>query len=349
MKQIITFILFVLITSIVQAQQPSKVKAEVGPTAEELKRQKELETLIAKQGKLSDLMRENNISAPSLMGFATSDKEVINRIIKTNQDLINKINGISGLKSLSMEVHTMSKTLGHKTSLSTDYITYILEKANENIRRGRARLAELENEKVVINENQWGFEGLVEDNKISTIKKDSIVDKTVFTDPRDGKTYNTVVVGGKKWIAENLAYKPQNGTFWVYNNNQSNVSNHGYLYDWYTAQNVCPQGWNLPKLEDWSALASISIEQVKSVSGWKQNNGTNESGFNAKASGVWFYIPGFEKFSGLGEITYWWTSTEGQNREKAYFIVLSSESRKIGQTIDTKKHGFSVRCVCEIK
>ena len=215
MKQITTFIFFVLITTIVQAQQPAKVRAEVGPTAEELKRQKELETFIAKQDKLSNLLRENNISPPSLMGFGTSDKEVINRIIKTNQDLINKINVIAGLKSLSMEVHTMSKSLGHKTTASTDYVTHILEKANENIRRGKARLTELENppkntdnknvtviKPIAPPENNWGFDKPKEEQKIE-IAKINNKDIEILTDI-DGNKYYVVIIGNLKWMGEDL-------------------------------------------------------------------------------------------------------------------------------------------------
>lgn len=45
--------------------------------------------------------------------------------------------------------------------------------------------------------------------------------------------------------AENLAYNSAKGC-WVYDYEASNTEKYGYLYNFETAQNVCPNGFHLP-------------------------------------------------------------------------------------------------------
>ena len=54
-------------------------------------------------------------------------------------------------------------------------------------------------------------------------------------------------------MAENLAYEASEGC-WAYDNNKNNVRKYGYIYDWETAKNVCPDGWHLPSDKEWFEL-----------------------------------------------------------------------------------------------
>ncbi len=76
----------------------------------------------------------------------------------------------------------------------------------------------------------------------------------IFTDPRDGKIYKTVKIGDQWIMAENLAYKPDNGKYWAYENDENNIAIYGYLYDWETAMNIAPEGWHLPSRKEWMAI-----------------------------------------------------------------------------------------------
>jgi hypothetical protein len=117
--------------------------------------------------------------------------------------------------------------------------------------------------------------------------KQSIVDASgVLTDSRDGKKYKTVVIGEKRWMANNLDYKPQSGNSWCYNYKDSNCDKYGRLYDWNMAMTVCMAGWHLPSSQEWKKLVVTAGgdkkagKKLKARSGWgEKGNGTNDYGF----------------------------------------------------------------------
>ena len=56
----------------------------------------------------------------------------------------------------------------------------------------------------------------------------------------DGNNYAVLEMSEQLWMAENLAY--ESPSCWSYGDNEDNVEDYGRLYDWETANTVCPDG-----------------------------------------------------------------------------------------------------------
>ena len=181
-----------------------------------------------------------------------------------------------------------------------------------------------------------------------TIMAMTLVEKSPpFTDSRNGKRYNTVKIGGKTWMAENLNYQPPKGNSWCYSNNNANCNKYGRLYDWNTAMTVCPSGWHLPTRFEWDELVALAGgkkdggKKLKAKSGWNNNgNGTDDFGFSALPGGGRYY----GGFGDAGDIGCWWTATEGGSGS-AYSRYMRYDRGDVGEDDDGKGNGCSVRCV----
>ena len=172
-----------------------------------------------------------------------------------------------------------------------------------------------------------------------------------FTDTRDGHTYKYIKIGNDYWMIENLAYKPVYGNYRAYNNDESNVEDYGYLYDWETARNACPEGWHLPIYKEWLDL--INYLGGENIAGGKMketglfywtypNTGAdNSSGFSALPGGM-FDENG--NFSNLYYNGYWWCATE-VSAGNSYCYKLNYNTKKITWDNTNKLLGLSVRCV----
>ncbi len=177
-----------------------------------------------------------------------------------------------------------------------------------------------------------------------------------ITDNRDGKTYKTVVIGGKRWMAENL--NVNRGNSWCYDNNNSYCNKYGRLYDWNTARTVCMAGWHLPSRREWGDLAvsaggtgeygagGRAGTMLKSASGWVYNgNGTDYYGFSAQAGGARHPTKGFV-YDGIRG--HWWTSTAA-SAVTAYYRRMDNDIYFVRDNDDAgiTGFGFSVRCVAD--
>jgi uncharacterized protein (TIGR02145 family)/uncharacterized repeat protein (TIGR02543 family) len=177
----------------------------------------------------------------------------------------------------------------------------------------------------------------------------SVVDGSgVLTDSRDGKRYRTVVIGGKRWMAENLNYQISSGS-WCYDYSNSNCDKYGRLYDWNTAKTVCPAGFHLPLRQEWNNLVAVAGgdrkagKNLKAKSGWsgKKGNGTDKFGVSALPGG---YRGSGGNFNSAGINGNWWTATEFSDG-LAYFRGMSYNYDGVDEINSDKSYGLSVRCV----
>lgn len=181
-----------------------------------------------------------------------------------------------------------------------------------------------------------------------------------------GREYNTVVIGGKEWMAENLDFKfsglavgqgssssePRAN---YYNNNEStygeNGNKYGLLYNWIAVKYIEDHkselipGWHVPTASEWDALAtavggsSVAGTKLKSTTGWSSGNGDGSYGFAAFPAGRQYS----GSFSYLGSSAFFWTATESSssyayNRRFTTGASLDSDN-------SSKSYGCSVRLV----
>lgn len=168
----------------------------------------------------------------------------------------------------------------------------------------------------------------------------------VFTDGRDGKRYRTVVIGGKRWMAQNLNYLTSKGS-WCYDDNNYYCNKYGGLYDWNTAKAACPTGWHLPNRQEWNQLVTATGGDdagtaLKTRAGWVDNgNGADYYNFSA--------LPGGSRsvdgsFKNAGNRGIWWTGAE-YDSDSAYYKRMGYNYDYVYEGTYGKWNGFSVRCV----
>ena len=195
-------------------------------------------------------------------------------------------------------------------------------------------------------------------------KKDDVVpiipnwNYSTFTDSRDGKIYKYIQIGTQEWMAENLDFKTDSGS-WNYWESDVYGSKYGRLYTWTAAMKAVPIGWHIPTDAEWKQLElTLGMDKIetdrigirgttegnklKSVSGWNANeNGTDEYGFSALPGGF-RSNPGI--YLELNGGIFMWSSTDDGNLQ-AYFRLIAAVSPRIGRGFGYKGDGYSVRCV----
>jgi len=142
----------------------------------------------------------------------------------------------------------------------------------------------------------------------------SLCGQGTFTDERDGKTYKVIKIGNQIMMEVNLAYKPEKGNFWAYDESDANIAKYGYLYDWETAKNLAPKGWHLPTKAEWETLYRFLGNNPSTVYEHAKVGGSTS--FNGLLGG-WRYVHG--EYNSLGASAYFWSKTEEGTEHAAYF------------------------------
>jgi uncharacterized protein (TIGR02145 family) len=194
-----------------------------------------------------------------------------------------------------------------------------------------------------------------------------------FTDPRNGKTYNTVLIGTQCWMVQNLnigtmipgSSEQTNHSAiekYCYDDDEANCNIYGGLYQWDNmrqwsttegAQGICPTGWHIPTDGEWTTLTTflggeaIAGGKMKEAgyAHWAAPNtgATNSSGFTALAGGYRFYDG---LFYGLNGGAYFWSSSQ-YDATHAWVRLLAYDLENVNRysSTNTVTVGFSARCV----
>lgn len=173
------------------------------------------------------------------------------------------------------------------------------------------------------------------------------IETNITTDPRDGKKYKIVKIGNQTWMVENLNYNTRSGS-WCYNDSSSNCGKYGRLYNWQTANSVCPNGWHLPSDSEWSQLVNhLGFYSAGSkLLSTELSESSNEAA--SKSSGFSALLGGGRhsngNFHNLGEWAIFWSSTE-YSKHFAWGRNLYYGTKRMYPGHYYEENGRSVRCV----
>jgi uncharacterized protein (TIGR02145 family) len=194
----------------------------------------------------------------------------------------------------------------------------------------------------------------------------------------DGRMYPAVQIGAQCWMAENLEVEHYNngspipgglsngdwestpdGAFAVYDDNPSNKSTYGLLYNWHALadpRGLCPSGWSIPTDAAWDDLIA-HLDGALLAGGAMKTTGTLDAGTglwrapNAEASNSSGFsgIPGGYRASNgnynvQDALGAWWSADEA-TANLAFFRLLFFANGEAERNAFNKQNGFSIRCL----
>lgn len=165
-------------------------------------------------------------------------------------------------------------------------------------------------------------------------------------DPRDRKTYPTVRIGSRTWMAANLDFDAVASR--CYDDRPESCERYGRLYDWEGALHACPVGWHLPDDAEWTLLeegiggrlrAGILL---KSSDNWSYlGAGKDSCGFTVLPAG---YCVADGSCVYQGDDADFWSATSGDELS-AWHRGYGYGGPDADRDLYYKTSFFSVRCV----
>lgn len=201
------------------------------------------------------------------------------------------------------------------------------------------------------------------------------VTPTTVTDV-DGNTYNTVVIGTQVWMQSNLKTSHYNngtaipeklsssdwdtlvtGARCFYNGDSTTYKPiYGTLYNWYVgdsanAYNVCPTGWHVPTIDEFTTLSTYlggdltaggTLKDTGTFMWYSPNTGaTNSSHYSAKPSGQ---RDATGAYTNDHQTAQWWACTSTGLNNPDYRYVQYNNTTFPG-TVYNKRAGMAIRCL----
>ena len=204
-----------------------------------------------------------------------------------------------------------------------------------------------------------------------------------FTDPRNGKLYNTAMIGSQCWMKENLdigtmvagSDEQLNNQIiekYCYDDLTTNCDVYGGLYQWAelvqylngatntTSWNpvpqgnvtgLCPAGWHIPTDEEWTQLTDFLGGEAVAGGKMKETGTTHwlDPNTGATNSSGFTARPGGmrSETGGFYDMTYmgyfWATTDDTGTHAWTRSLVFNDESTISGTSL--KSLGYSVRCI----
>lgn len=172
----------------------------------------------------------------------------------------------------------------------------------------------------------------------SSFNLDTTFARGEFVDERDGETYGYIDYYGVQWMSENLRFSDSTlvheleGSVWCIGE-ENEFCERGMLYTFDAAENVCPDGWKLPTLEDWESLAYYGefemLFMYDAVFEQMNMEATGEHGtYSVK----------------LDDYARFWTA-ESSDGSKNRMVYFDTSTKNLKYQYFDGQYGYAVRCI----